>query len=497
MRIIGLTGGIACGKSIVSRFLSDAGCFVVDGDLLARKLTGPGGPAVPSIRQRFGAAYLSADGSMNRRAMGDLVFSDEAARAELDRIMAPFLQSATEEQIGEARRSGAELCVLDMPLLYEKGYDHYCDTVWCVWLPRDLQLARLMQRDGCSEAQAGQKIAASLPVDEKADRADVVIDNSGPVDETLDRVSSLLNAEKQIAARRQRRSDRYRTDETPAVPSARAAELSPDVPAPKPERIRRSQEDGAPANRNEEPAGRPVVMERPKSARRKPSERKVAWKLPAWLLVTLSVTAFLLLAAFTAHCLMGAYLRRQAETHQEEQLAIDRNYPYDYRELIETSAEEFNLNPAFVTAIIRNESSFRPSAESSVGARGLMQLMPDTAEWIAQKLKVDGYAFDRMYDPASNIRFGCWYLNYLNSLFRGDPVCVACAYHAGQGEVVSWLSNSAYSDDGVTLRLDSLLDGPTKAYAGRVIRDYGIYQEKYYAVPAVPADDGSAGSPAD
>ena len=122
-------------------------------------------------------------------------------------------------------------------------------------------------------------------------------------------------------------------------------------------------------------------------------------------------------------------------------------------------------------------------AESSVGARGLMQLMPDTAEWIAGKMKVSGYAFDRMFDPESNISFGCWYLKYLSGLFQGDPVCVACAYHAGQGQVNAWLSDSRYSSDGVTLNLDRLLDGPTKTYAGRVIRTYGIYQALYYSQP--------------
>ena len=86
----------------------------------------------------------------------------------------------------------------------------------------------------------------------------------------------------------------------------------------------------------------------------------------------------------------------------------------------------------------------RPKAESSVGARGLMQLMPDTAEWVAGKLKIRDYAFDRMWDPESNIRFGCWYLNYLSNLFRGDLVCVACAtagiLSSTTGE--DWISNN-------------------------------------------------------
>ena len=124
-----------------------------------------------------------------------------------------------------------------------------------------------------------------------------------------------------------------------------------------------------------------------------------------------------------------------------------------------------------------------------------MQLMPDTSEWIAHKLRLDDYRFDQLYDPETNIRFGCWYLNYLSTLFSGNPLCVVCAYHAGQGEISSWLANPMYSTDGVTLNADSLPDGPTKQYAGRVIRDYGIYQAKYFNQnTADPSSDNAADS---
>ena len=93
---------------------------------------------------------------------------------------------------------------------------------------------------------------------------------------------------------------------------------------------------------------------------------------------------------------------------------------------------------------------------------------------------MDDYRLDQLYDPDTNIRFGCWYLNYLSTLFNGDPLCVVCSYHAGQGEISSWLSNPAYSSDGLTLNLSSLPEGPTKLYAGRVTRDYGIYKAKYF-----------------
>ena len=129
-------------------------------------------------------------------------------------------------------------------------------------------------------------------------------------------------------------------------------------------------------------------------------------------------------------------------------------------------------------------------------ALGLMQLMPETAQWIAGKLKLENYSFAMMYDAETNIRFGTWYLNYLAGLFQGDPTLVACAYHAGQGEVRGWLSDPGLSEDGVTLKLENLSDGPTKTYAGRVTRDYGIYEALYYTPAETPADvaaDAGAG----
>jgi soluble lytic murein transglycosylase len=203
--------------------------------------------------------------------------------------------------------------------------------------------------------------------------------------------------------------------------------------------------------------------------------------MPSWIKTVLIVLAAVLAVSFTAQMLMRSYLTGRLETHEAEQKSIDEQYPLMYRDIIIRISDEYNLSPSLIAAIIRNESSFRPSAVSSVGARGLMQLMPDTAEWIAHKLRWDDYQFDQMDEPDINIRFGCWYLNYLSSLFNGDPLCVVCAYHAGQGEISSWLSNPLYSSDGTTLIQSSLPEGPTKQYAGRVTRDYGIYQAKYFS----------------
>ena len=120
MRIIGLTGSIACGKSTVSSFLISRGFPVIDGDRIARELTASGSPVLQDIYRTFGPGFFSADGSLNRRRLGQLVFSDPQARQALDDLMAPHLLSATRRHIDECRGSGAALCFLDMPLLYEK-----------------------------------------------------------------------------------------------------------------------------------------------------------------------------------------------------------------------------------------------------------------------------------------------------------------------------------------------------------------------------------------
>ena len=450
MRLIGITGSIACGKSTVSRDLVRRGFPVIDGDSLSRELTGPGGRAMNEIRSVFGDRYVLPDGSLNRREMGRLVFSEPAALSRLDQVMAPYLQELTFSRIESVRSTGARLCFLDMPLLYEKGYDRFCDAVWCVWIPEDLQLQRLMARDGFTREEALSRIRSVLSSDEKADRSAVVIDNSGTVEDTLLQVSDQLDTElarTASAAPRRRRAD---------------ATVSP-APAPQ----------AAPVP--------DMGFERPEAARKKASSRKAVWPLPRWLTAALISLCVLLLVSFTAQLLMKGYLAKRNEEHIAEQKAIDSNYPLMYNDIIVKYAEENNLAPALVAAVIMNESSFRPEVKSGVGATGLMQLMPDTAEWIAHKLRMDDvYSFKLMEDPDTNIRFGCWYLSYLSSLFNSNPLCVVCAYHAGQGEIASWLSNPLYSSDGTTLIYSNLPDGPTKTYAGRVTRDYGIYQKKYY-----------------
>lgn len=289
-----------------------------------------------------------------------------------------------------------------------------------------------------------------------------------------------------------------------AVPQARASrsldrELARDAKLARREADKKArQEAKAQAEKQKQAAEKPDA--KPKKA------------VPGWLSTALSLSIIAVLAMVAAYYLMQAYLVTEENKRIAAYQAVLNNYHVTeaadgtlrvtWQDEIEQYAAQYNLQPAFVMAIIRNESSFRTNAESSVGARGLMQLMPDTAEWIAGKLDDDSYTFDRMWDAETNIRYGCWYLGYLTRLFRGDAQLVSAAYHAGQTTVTQWLSDPERSSDGVTLDMDRLTDGPTKQYIGRVTQTYGIYQSLLYPdeafgpQDAVPALSGTAASPA-
>ncbi|MBQ8313860.1 MAG: lytic transglycosylase domain-containing protein [Clostridia bacterium] len=273
---------------------------------------------------------------------------------------------------------------------------------------------------------------------------------------------------------RNRRADRYKQESGIAPSPELLQRTAPPSPAPAPAPL----VDEAP----------PPPMARPKPAPRRQEKRK----LPLWITASIIALLILLLALLAAQNLMQAYIVQQQNAREAAYQRIVDNHPIYFKDLIDQYAAENNLQPAFVAAIILNESSFRTDAESSVGARGLMQLMPDTAEWISGKLGDSYYSFDHMWEAEQNIRYGCWYLNYLSKLFRGDPVTMASAYHAGQTTVTGWLSDPAMSPDGLSLSLSGMKDGPTKTYAGRVTQAYAIYDALFYQTAPAPGAEPAA-----
>lgn len=153
-----------------------------------------------------------------------------------------------------------------------------------------------------------------------------------------------------------------------------------------------------------------------------------------------------------------------------------RTYRMVYPTLIGQYAEEFQLDPYLVAAVIHTESGNRPDAVSSSGAVGLMQVMPETGEWIAGKLGVHDFTTQQLYDPKTNIRFGCWYLAFLKERFEGDRPLMLAAYNAGHGNVAKWLEDPEISQDG---QLVNIPFGETERYVEKVQRAYEKYQTLY------------------
>ena len=192
MKIIGLTGGIACGKSTVSTELRAHGAAIIDADALAHELSQPRQPIYNAYVECFGREIVAADGTLDRAAVARRVFADPAVRAEVEAIAHPIIRSAAEERLRAARDENKRAAVLDVPLLFEAGWDALADETWVVALPREEQLARLLARDKAMDAgEARARIAAQMPLAEKCARADVVIDNSGTVEEIREYIGKL------------------------------------------------------------------------------------------------------------------------------------------------------------------------------------------------------------------------------------------------------------------------------------------------------------------
>lgn len=192
MKIIGLTGGIACGKSTVSTELRALGAAIIDADALAHELSQPHQPLYNAYVQRFGREIVTANGALDRAAIARRVFADPAVRAGVDAIAHPLIRMAAEERLRAARDENKRAAVLDVPLLFEAGWDVLADETWVVSLPREEQLKRLLARDkAMDEGEARARIAAQMPLAEKCARADVIVDNSGTKEEIREYIGKL------------------------------------------------------------------------------------------------------------------------------------------------------------------------------------------------------------------------------------------------------------------------------------------------------------------
>lgn len=193
MRVVGLTGGLASGKSTFAAALRARGVHVLDADAIARDVVRPGTPALAEIVAAFGADVLDGSGALDRRAVAARVFADPEARRRLEAITHPAIRRVMLEETARLATAGRDLAFYDAPLLFEVGLDAALDSVVVVWAPRELQRARALARGGLAPEEADARLAAQLPLDEKARRADFVVANDGPPEALEAKAARLLD----------------------------------------------------------------------------------------------------------------------------------------------------------------------------------------------------------------------------------------------------------------------------------------------------------------
>ena len=189
--VVGLTGGTGCGKSEAARYLSELGARHIDADAISRSLTATDGDAIPEIRKIFGAEVFLEDGSLNRRALHDLVFSSIAHKRALEGIIHPLVQRKTMDEIQAAGEDGYAVVILDVPLLFESGMDVLCDETWTMSATEEIQIERICQRDDLSEDQARARIAGQMSMEDRNARADKVIRSDRSIEKTRAELNQL------------------------------------------------------------------------------------------------------------------------------------------------------------------------------------------------------------------------------------------------------------------------------------------------------------------
>ena len=193
MLVVGLTGGIATGKSEVSRILREFGAIVIDADRVGHQAYLPDSPAWQEVVDTFGEEVFLPTGEIDRKRLGAIVFNDPAARQKLNSIMHPKMAQMIGEDIDRLRREGTEVVVVEAALLLEAHWDYLVDEVWITHSSEEAMAQRLRQRNNLSEEEIMSRIRAQPPFEERAQRADVVIDNSGNVAELQKEMEALWN----------------------------------------------------------------------------------------------------------------------------------------------------------------------------------------------------------------------------------------------------------------------------------------------------------------
>ncbi|WP_110956151.1 dephospho-CoA kinase [Anaerosinus massiliensis] len=193
MYLIGLTGGIASGKSTVSQMLKNLGGKIIDADKIAREVVMPNEPAWQDIIKKFGKEILLEDQNLDRIKLGNLIFSNQDAKKHLDFIMHPRIEEKIKQKILQYRDDHDLILVLDIPLLYEAGWDTITNENWVVYVSPTLQLERLMKRNKLTKQQAIDRVNSQMLLEDKAKLADYIIDNNGSLEDTKNQIIKRWN----------------------------------------------------------------------------------------------------------------------------------------------------------------------------------------------------------------------------------------------------------------------------------------------------------------
>ena len=187
-KVIGLTGGISSGKSTVSNYLKQQGYKVLDADEYSRKTTAKGGPAIPAIVEAFGEDIVNAEGELDRKKLGSIIFNDADKRQQLNGIVHPLIRDMMNSEEAHLVKEGHVF--LDIPLLFENGLDARCDLTVTVFVDQDTQIKRLKVRDGLSEEAAQARINSQMSLTEKVKKSDYSLDNNGDVEHLYAQIDS-------------------------------------------------------------------------------------------------------------------------------------------------------------------------------------------------------------------------------------------------------------------------------------------------------------------
>lgn len=192
MKWIGLTGGIASGKSTVARILREMGHSVVDADALARLVVAKNGPAYREVILVFGPDFVDNSGDLDRKKLGQAVFADKKKRVQLEQIIHPKVKSLAFLERSRLETEGKNIAFYDVPLLYEKNLESEFDAVLLVYAPESIQLERMMIRNGYSESEARERMEAQIPIDQKLLRSQYVIKNTGKIEDLKKEIKNFL-----------------------------------------------------------------------------------------------------------------------------------------------------------------------------------------------------------------------------------------------------------------------------------------------------------------